>query len=343
MNIGVDIRVLGTGRVSGIEEYTERLLEHLIPLNSEVHYKLVYAGRTALVRRPWMQAPNVQVFDTGISNRWLWLKTRLTGRPYLDELVGGADVFFFPHFLAGATSSACRRVLTIHDLSFERFPEFFSWRSRSWHTLQMRPRVQAHLADRVIAVSDSTHRDLITQYALEPERVSTVHSGVDQHLTRAADAQIAAFRERYQLPKQFILMLGAGDPRKNNTALQAAAAIIGVPVLTPQIASSDRALWLSAAAVLAYPSFFEGFGFPPLEAMAVGTPAIIGANSSMLEVCGQAALAVNPYDVRQMTAALEAVLHDMHLRDQLRTRGREMASRFTWRQSAEKTLAVMLQ
>jgi glycosyltransferase involved in cell wall biosynthesis len=341
ITVGVDIRVLGTGRVSGIEEYTERLLEHLIPLDPEVHYKLFYAGRTALMRRPWMDAPNVSIYTSGWSNRLLFAATRLTGRPYLDEMVGGADVFFFPHFLAGATSLACRRVLTMHDLSFERFPEFFSWRSRSWHTLQMRPRIQAHLADRVIAVSDSTRRDLIDQYALIPDRVVTVHSGVDQHLARATAAQIAAFRERHHLPEQFILMLGAGDPRKNVTAVRTAAGVMGVPVLTPQIASSDRALWLSAATVLAYPSFFEGFGFPPLEAMACGTPVLVSANSSMLEICGDAALAVNPYSVTQIHAALQALLDDQILRDVLIARGLKRVKDFSWQAAAEHTLEVL--
>ena len=174
MRIAVDIRVLGTGRTSGVEEYTERLLSQMLGLDTAVKYELFYAGRKELVRRPWMDASNVTVHDSGRSNRLLTLTTRTLARPHLDALVGGADVFFFPHFLAGATGPGCKRVLTVHDLSFERFPEFFSVGRRLWHGLQARPRAHVRSADRVIAVSESTRRDVIGLYGAAPEKVVAI-------------------------------------------------------------------------------------------------------------------------------------------------------------------------
>jgi hypothetical protein len=106
--IGVDIRVLGTGRISGIEEYAEQVLAHMIAGATDVRWKLLYSGRRPLLRRPWMERPNVSVIETGQSNRLLWLSTRSIGRPYMDRVVGGADVFFFPHFLLGAVSPVTR-------------------------------------------------------------------------------------------------------------------------------------------------------------------------------------------------------------------------------------------
>jgi glycosyltransferase involved in cell wall biosynthesis len=370
LTIGIDIRVLGTLRTSGVEEYTERLLEHMVPLDTGVRYKLFYAGRNALVRRPWMDASNVSVYESGMSNRLLWAWTRLTGRPYLDRIVGGTDIFFFPHFLLGATSPDCRRVLTMHDLSFERFPELFSAGRQFWHQIQMRPRTQVKAADRVIAVSESTRRDIIGLYGISPERVVTVHSGVDPELVRPGQDAIDRFRVAHQLPERFIFVLGTVEPRKNIECIISAFERlgpefrdVGLVIAGPrgwlwqgiiaqakrslqhdrihfvdQIAPAERALWLSAASVLAYPSLLEGFGFPPLEAMACGTPALVAANSSMLEVCGGAAVAVNPYSVTQTCAALTALLSDEHLRQQLILRGNQTVQRLSWHKSASLTL-----
>lgn len=343
--IGVDIRVLGTGRTSGIEEYTDQLLAHLIPLDPSIHYKLFFAGRRPLDiarGKPWIDAPNVTLYDTRRSNRWLWARTRLTGRPYLDQLVGGTDIFFFPHFLAGATSPHTRRVLTIHDLSFERFPEFFSRRSLWWHRFQMRPRVQAHAADRIIAVSESTRRDLISLYGIDAERIATVHSGVNPALIRPSDHAIAEFRVLHRLPERYVLMLGARDPRKNARGIAAAAHAVGVPLITHEIPDHERSLWLSAATAVVYASFFEGFGFPPLEAMACGTPVIAAANSSVLEISGEGALMVNPYSVSEISHALESVLNDRALRDSLVRRGLRVAQQYSWQVSAENTLSTLL-
>lgn len=356
MIIGVDIRVLGTGRNSGVEEYTEQLLAHMIPLDPSVHYKLFYAGRVPLVHRPWMEAPNVTVVETGISNRLLWARTRLHGAPYLDELVGGADVFFFPHFLAGATSPACRRVLTIHDLSFERFPEFFSWGRRFWHQVQMRPRVQVRAADRIIAVSESTKHDLVRWYGTPSEKISVIHSGIDP-LLHPVPRVIGG--------KRYILVLGTLEPRKNIVALIRAFHLLDerfhdveLVIAGPKgwlwnegdyervrfvgdVDRDERLRLLSSAEMVAYPSLFEGFGFPPLEAMACGTPVLVGANSSMLQVCGDAVLAVNPYSVSQIQGGLEALLGDRHLREMLILRGSRRAATFLWQSAAEHTLEVL--
>jgi hypothetical protein len=110
--IAVDIRVLGTGRISGVEEYTEQVVSHMVRIPSDVRWKLFYSGRAPLVRREWMEQSNVSIHEFRRSNRLMWLTTRLTARPKLDALIGGADVCFFPHFLLGALSSACRRVMT---------------------------------------------------------------------------------------------------------------------------------------------------------------------------------------------------------------------------------------
>ncbi|MCC6934633.1 MAG: glycosyltransferase family 4 protein [Candidatus Yanofskybacteria bacterium] len=376
MIIGVDIRVLGTGRMSGIEEYTEQLLAHMVPLDAAVQWKFFFAGTRPLARRSWMELPNARVYDTRISNRLLWARTWLTGRPHLDALVGGADVFFFPHFILGALSRDTRRVMTWHDLSYERMPELLSWHRRRWHDLQMRPRAQALASDHLIAVSRATADDMTLLYGIPSERVSVVHSGIDAQLRRASEQDITQWRERQAIDGPFVLALGTREPRKNLVALvkawdamqsrgavpRADLVLLGpdgwredalwrairatkeprrVHCIGPADAY-DRACALSAASVLAYPSLLEGFGFPPLEAMACGTPVVVGATSSLFEVVGDAGILVDPYRVDSLTRALEAVLGDAGLRSHLAAKGFERATHFTWRRAAEETLKILI-
>lgn len=372
--IGVDIRVLGTGPHSGIQEYTERLVEHLVGF-SDVTWKLFSAGRRPLEQRPWMYADNVRVHELPRSNRLLWARTRLTGRPYIDRLIGGADAFLFPHFLLAATSPDCARVMTWHDLSYESMPELLSFGRTFWHRAVMRPRTQARRADRIIAVSESTRRDVMSRYGIAPERVTTVHSGIDPSIHRASEGEIELFRAREGLPRRFMLALGTREPRKNLEALVAAFermaagrryADVGLIIAGPdgwlegplrelvhrspfrtrirfigQLRREERALWLSAATVLAYPSLMEGFGFPPLEAMACGTPVVASANSSLFETVGDAGILVDPYAVDRIVAALAAVLDDDALRQRLIRRGYGQASAFSWARAAALTMDVL--
>lgn len=373
-NICVDIRVLGPGPHSGIQEYTERLLEQLVRAD-DISWKLFYSGRSMLEHRPWMTAANVRVYEFPRSNRLLWAQTRLTGRPHLDRLVGGADVFFFPHFLLGATSPSCKRVMTWHDLSYELMPELLSPGRLLWHRFIMRPRVHARAADRVIAVSDSTRRDLLRHYAIQPEQVTTVLSGIDTSICRATDGEMELFRAREGLPRRYVLALGTREPRKNLEALVHAferfatgrrygdieliiagpegwreGSLLGIihdsPVRTRirvigHLRREERALWLSAASVLAYPSLMEGFGFPPVEAMACGTPVLAAANSSLFETVGSAGLLVDPYAVDRIAAMLAGLFDDDALRDRLITAGYAHARKFTWSTAATQTADVL--
>ena len=293
MRIGIDLRVLGTGRTSGVEEYTRHIASHLISLDKSIGYRLFYAGRRPLVREPWMHGSNVELHAYTRSNRAMMLGMRVWGRPRLDVLVGGADVFFFPHIVFGALSRQCPRVVTFHDLSYERFPEFLPLRRRLWHRLQMRPRVQAKGADRIIAVSHSTGRDLQEQYGIPSERIDVIHSGLDPTIIRPPEDALTAFRRSVGLRGRFILSLCTLEPRKNLVGLvRAFEYIADMPdcrdvhlvlagsegwmsgtlrravrrsqyshriLMVGPVPRHDRSLWYSAASVLAYPSFFEGF------------------------------------------------------------------------------------
>lgn len=376
MTIGIDIRVLAGGRKSGVQEYAEQLLAHMLPLDPSVKYKLFFSSFSGeLPQYPWLKLPNVAVYRYRFPNRALFYGARLFGLPKLDRLVGGADVFFSPHFFLAPLSGTCRRVTVFHDLSFERFPEFFTFRKRFWHRFEMRPAWQARFSDAIVAVSESTKQDLVRLYGLDPARISRIYSGIAPGLSRPEPAALERFRKEKKLPGRFILFLGTLEPRKNVIALLKAFDLLkrqgsfddlSLVIAGPRgwlyrelVQKADRSAWRSAirftdyvndderayyyglAETFVYPSFFEGFGFPPLEAMACGTPVIASNNSSLPEVAGDAALLVDPYSVSDISRAVRALSEDKRLRERSRERGLERAKLFSWDLCARETLNLL--
>ena len=373
MTIGIDIRALGSGVRSGIEEYTERLLEHLLPLDSSVMYKLFYASwKDTLPDYPWTHLSNVELKKLRIPSRALFLGAKLFDTPAVDKLVGGADVFFFPHFFLAPLSANCKRVTTFHDMSYAMFPEFFPWRRRLWHRF-MNPEWQARMSDRIIAVSDSTKHDVAQRCYVDPAKIDVVHSGVAPAHTWNGE-RLEHFRADNNLPKRFVLSLGTMEPRKNigglmkafdRLASQSAFADVGLVIVgrkgwlwhdnaayarqSPhtrriqfkECTGDERDGYYQLASVLVYPSFLEGFGFPPLEAIAHGTPAIVSANSSLPEVVRDGAILVDPYNVRQLADAVEHILTNENIRVRLAEKGKTLARECSWRKTAEKTLEIL--
>ena len=374
MIIGIDIRPMA-GLRTGIQEYTEQLLTHLIPLAPEHEFKLFFSSLKAKAPDlPWLHVPNIQLMEFNIPNNLLFFMGNVWGYPQIDKLIGGVDVFFSPHFFIAPLSSKCRRVTTFHDLSYLRFPEFFTWRKRWWHTVEMDPARQAHYSDRVITVSESTKSDLIEYYHIDPANISVVPSGTN--LSRPADTEINQFKKINNLPERYIVYVGTLEPRKNVTGLIRAfrilkerggyedieLIIIGKKgwqfedtlreISTSPYRSSirylghlveDRALYYAGATVCACPSFFEGFGFPVLEAMACGTSVITSTNSSLPEVAADAALLIDPYNISDIAEALHIVLSDKTIRIRLVKKGLEQAQKFTWDRAARATLNILTQ
>ena len=373
MIIAIDIRVLGSGIKSGIEEYTENLLAHLIPTNKDIKFKLFHSSaRNDLKIYKWMNLPNVEVFSFRFSNKLLFGLSWLLNRPYLDKLVGGADLFFSPHFLLASLSSDCKRVTTIHDLSYTRFKEFFSWRRNIWHKFQIRNLYRKNLSDKIIAVSESTKKDLIEKYNLPSVAVKIIYSGVSDSVFRSSEGDLKLFKKENNLPDKFILFLGKLEPRKNISGLIEAfnilknskgfenlnLVIVGSPgwlykniyheaknskhknniIFKNYIKDEDRKFYYSLSSVFVYPSFFEGFGFTPLEAMACGTPVVTSFNSSLPEVVGDAGILVDPYNTVDISTAVKNILTDSNLKNLLIKKGFERVQNFTWEKCAKETL-----
>jgi glycosyltransferase involved in cell wall biosynthesis len=283
------------------------------------------------------------------------------------------------HAMAFASPILSKRptVVTVFDLSFLQFPQAFKAIKRLY--LRWMTHVSVQRATRVVVISEHTRRDVMRRFGVPGERVTTVYCGVDASFRPLLAKEVNAFRERKGLSSRCILFLGTIEPRKNILRLiDAFARLIAssgqdfsdlclvvaggkgwffepVFALVQELGLTDRVLftgyvpeeekclWYNAAMCFCYPSLYEGFGLPPLEAMACGTPVVTSNVSSLPEVVGDAGLTVAPEDVAGLCEALHRVLSDAALRDELVEKGKTRAASFTWDRAARQTTQVYRQ
>lgn len=317
--------------------------------------------------------PNVTVRRFRIPNKLLNLSLWYLRYPKLDRLIGGVDVFFMPNVNFAAVSRRAKLVVTAHDLSFRTVPGTFSLRQRLWHFF-VDPKGLFRRADRILSVSASTKDDLVYRYRIPSERVEVVRNGIGGSFREydRNDPKMLSVKEKYGLPYSFILYLGAFEPRKNIAAIvraydalrkaghpelsKTALVLAGVSgwkereilrevgnasfrkdiILPGFVDADDKAAFYNLASVFVYPSVYEGFGFPALEALACGTPVIVSDSSSLPEVVGDAGVLVDPYRPDDLFRALESVLLDRKLRETLRRKGLARAREFSWNRTAKR-------
>jgi glycosyltransferase involved in cell wall biosynthesis len=366
MHIAIDAHSVGTG-LAGNETYAASLVEALAEVDSENLYT-VYVTRPEAERRFAGRWPNVRVRRTLPHTPLLrvpfTLSAELRRRP--------VDILHVQY--TAPPLAPCRVVATIHDLSFEHLPETF--KRRSWMQLRLTVRRTARRAAHVIAPSEFTRRDLIETYRLDPARVTAIPLAASKHFRPVEDErELARVRRTYGIEGEYVLAVGSIQPRKNLARLVRAYSLLlrergrsnlpklvlvgkqawlygetlraieeeGVGervVLTGHVSEGDLPALYSGALCFAYPSYFEGFGLPPLEAMRCGTPALVGDRASLPEVVGDAALAADPFDTGAIARALARLIDDGTLRAELRERGLRRAGAFDWRDTARMTLQV---
>src|SRR5688500_271008 len=279
------------------------------------------------------------------------------------------DVFHAPHYVL-PPATRCRSVVTIHDCIHLMFPQYL--RNRAAYVYARASMWSAaHQAHRILTVSEASKRDIIHFFNVPPEKVVVVYNAIEERFAKTPSAEaIERVRERYQLNHPFVLYVGNIKPHKNLVRLIEAFAelrrrgfdelkllIIGdeiskLPALRRAVHShklhkhvrllgylEDETLasLYRLASVFVFPSLYEGFGLPPLEAMASGTPVVTSNVSSMPEVTGDAAVLVDPYDVNSIVEGIEGVLRDPELRAELGRKGMARAREFSWERSAERT------
>lgn len=375
MRICLDIRLLAKGRPSGIVNYTSSLVGEILKSKSpEDKITLFYNGLFQKpLTEPWVSL--AEVFKRRWPNRLLDFSFRFTEKPKIDELVK-SDVFFSPHFTNLPLSKPSKRVITFHDLSFVHHPDFFSARQHFWHWLQNYKK-QASQAGFIIAVSDFTRSDLINYFSLPPERVKTVYSGISPvyRKLQSFDPRLDAFVKKKALFKPYILYLGSLERRKNVMSLIKAFNLIkedklfkswqlilagsigaGGKELLKEAGKSywskdirflgpvtdEEALFLyNKAGSFVYPSFFEGFGFPPLEAQACGVPVVASNRASLPEILGSSALLIDPWRIDEIAGAIKILALNSDLRNNLIHQGFRNIKRFSWERAGQETLNTL--
>lgn len=285
-----------------------------------------------------------------------------------DRLIPDAEAFHATEHLLLPLRSV-PTVLTVHDLVFRRLPAHHKPLNRWYLNLAMP--LFCRRATRIIAVSEHTRRDLVAAYDLAPEKVTVIYEAAAPHFRPQPPEVVDAVRARYGLPGRYLIFVGTIEPRKNLTRLLRAFEALSVDGLSEGLVIVGRPGWLcgdffnrlarspvrdavfllgyspdedlpalyAGAQALVFPSLYEGFGLPVLEAMACGTPVVASNVSSLPEVGGDAALYFDPVDVG-MTRTVRRLLGDADLREELRARGLAQAGRFSWEQVAAKTMAV---
>lgn len=326
----------------------------------------------------WMEKyPNVTLKVFHFPNKLLNLSLWYLRFPKLDKLIGGADIFFLPNLNFAAVSKKTKLVVTAHDLSFEMFPETFSLKRRLWHFFVNFRRLVLS-ADKVIAVSQSTKDDLMTRCGVQENKIAVISSGIGEQFRAMSrnDSELIRVQKKYNLPYKFILSLETFEPRKNIISLirsyealqnlknpvfdkyflviagtrgwkdgEIFEVIANSPykdkiILPGFIADEDKPALYNLASVFVYPSLYEGFGFPPLEAMASGTPVIVSHSSSLPEVVGDAGVFIDPYQPEELFRALQQILTDQEFANLLREKGIARAALFSWDKTAETTHEV---
>lgn len=365
MRIAIDAHSVGTG-LAGNESYATNLIEALAEIDPENEYTL-YVTKPTAVERFTNRWPNFTVRQTlphtPLIRVPLILSGELRKRP--------VDVLHVQ--FTSPPAPPCPVVVSIHDLSFEHLPNTFTRRSRT--QLRLTVRYSARAAARVIVPAEYGRKDLVETYKIPLQKVDVIPLAASDLFSPASEKDVQRVRQTYGIHDEYILSVGSIQPRKNLPRLIAAygrlrstwsngklpkLVLVGKQawlydetiqaieslgikdsvILTGYVPEADLPALYSGAIFFVYPSYFEGFGLPPLEAMKCGTPVITGDRTSLPEVVGEAALMVDPFDVDSLANGIQRLLEDSDFRGELRVKGFTRARKFDWRKTAQATLDV---
>jgi len=331
-----------------VGEYTYNLLENIFKIDRENKYFLFYntANNNLAENLPKFKQNNVFYCGFNYSNKLLNLSFFLFGLPKVDKMInkkfrdilggGKIDTFFVPNLNFISISDGCKKIITVHDLSFDLFPEFYSLKRRTWHRA-INFKKQIKKFDSVVAVSKNTKNDLLSLYDISPNKIKVIYSGVHNKYRALDREQLEDVKNKYNLPERFILYVGNLEPRKNIESFIEALSCLpediklviiggigwkkskiyraindfGVQdrvIFTGYISDHDKVKLYNLAKVFIYTSYYEGFGFPPLESLACNTPVITSYSSSLPEIVGDRVIMVDPFNIAEIKEAIENTL-----------------------------------
>ncbi len=407
MHIGIDISLLRIAQ-AGVLTYHRALLSHLVRVGRDCHFTLIDVlplnpGRP-MAPLAALDAPNVRVVRCpGIRRGYLSALPAFNQGPahtitaridrLLDPIWAQAAVIEMGVELRAATRRVevfhaadqlpfappgAAVVLTIHDLTTRRFPDMHMPDNTALHAIK--ERFARTRADRIIAVSEATRRDIVRELNIPPEKISVVYEAADTRFRPHTPEETQTTLERYGLThNRYILSVGALEPRKNYVRLIEAYAMLraryapaehlppliivggngwkydtilaapeqngvtGFVRFLGRVPDEDLPALVAGSRVFVYPSLYEGFGLPPLEALACGVPVVVSRAASLPEVVGDAGLYCDPHDPHDIARQIAALLEDNDLTLRLRHAGVTRARQFSWERAARETLAVYAQ
>jgi len=354
MKIVIDISQMAyTG--TGVGRYTFELVKALLTRHTNYEFVL-WAG----VRKQRFYFENLQ--KTAPWNKATWVYSHLSPKLagvlfnysplHLEYLSGKADVIHLSDWTAPVTKGPT--VTTVHDLAFVKYPKTVDSLIRHTQSIRL-SRVIKH-GNHIIADSMSTKNDLVEIYHCDPNLIDVIYPGISADYFPQKMEQINRVKTKYNLPDQFILSLGTQEPRKNLARLIEVAANLDIPLIIAGkygwgnkipnpphvqtlgfVSETDLSALYSSATVFAYPSLYEGFGFPVLEAMACGAPVVTSNVSSLPEVAGNAAVLIDPLSVDSIKSGITKALNTSQT---LRTKGFAQVKKFTWDKTAQQVMEV---
>lgn len=339
MNIAIDIRPLLDTPRTGVGEFTFEMIDALLKTDTNHQFFLFYSGRKIDKKAMEMwKYDHVHYVHVQWPNKLLSLMTTCKLIKLNQFIKQDIDWWVSPNIGFTHLSKSIKHVQVIHDLSFELYPECFSWKRRAWHKV-LQPRRQARQADVVLTPSYSARRDVIDRFGVEADKVVCLYPGISslfvENLSKLNEDTLGQVRKKYHLPKNYLLFLGTLEPRKNIEAIIDAFVaykqdhpsniklVLAGPFgwkyksIVKKIASykdvmhigyvdaKDKPALYRLAKVFIYPSLYEGFGFPVLEAQAAGTPVVTSNGSSLVEVADPKAYLVHPYLVSEIHKGIE--------------------------------------
>jgi glycosyltransferase involved in cell wall biosynthesis len=369
MKIGIDARGITDGFKGGVGEYTQHIIQSLSKYD-DLDLEFLATGikpqsEITGVQNTWLQYPN----------RVLNLSLKTLGRPYLDRAFSQKpDKVWMPNWNISSISPEAELILTVHDLSIRVLPEVFSQKMRLWHKYIGIDKLLDR-ANTIIAVSESTKMDLIDIYGVKNEKIKVIYSGIDPLFRQEFNEQdIDQVKQKYNLPDRYILYLGTIEPRKNIQLLiqvferiatkdkdvklviagvngwlykQIHQAIDNSPfrdriLRIGFVAVEDKPIVYKLARVFVYPSLYEGFGFPPLEAMASGTPTVVANNSVFPEIVLNSSYKTSPYDIVELSEIIYNILTDNSLYKHYSKQGLKRSLDFDWNKTAQEMRDVFI-
>lgn len=361
--IGFDATPL-LGQRSGVGHYTARLLSAVQSATPDWEHHF-YSNRPLDTLEPELaRAQQIPAYLP--TSRWLWMQLMLPAVIRDDH----PDLCHFTNAIA-PLRQPCPFVLTIHDASLFLFRRFHPW-SRLLAMRLIMPAL-ARRAGAIITVSETARKDLLQVLKVAPEKVEVVYEAPPDWFRRVEDtAVLHGLRQKYHLPERFILYVGTLEPRKNLARLVQALALLhqqgckvplllvgpmgwhmeGFPKLIESlqlehfvrylgyVPTTDLPGLYSLATIFAFPSLYEGFGLPPIEAMVCGAPILTSRNTAMAEICGEAAELVDPLSIEAIAHGLHRLLSEPERRQALSRSGLQRAGLFSWRMAAAQTIAI---